>query len=67
MTGTYTRTHTVNEASGKLGPDTIRLDVDDQLFYEMLKGELDALLHQPQPGIIHAITSYSRTHRTPLI
>jgi len=67
MTETYTRTHTANKVPGKLAPDTIRLDVDDQLFYEMLRDELDALLHQPQSGIINEITSYSRTHRTPLI
>ncbi len=46
--------------------DVIRLDVDDQLFYDMLKRELDALLRQPQSGIIRKITSYSRA-RTPLI
>lgn len=67
MTETYTRTHTSREVPGKLDRDAIQLDVDDQLFYDMLRSELDALLDQPQSGIINKITSYSRTRHTPLM
>ena len=67
MTETYTRTIPPQGAAKKSNPDAIRLDVDDQLFYEMLKSELDALLRQPQSRSISKITSYSRIRRMPLV
>ncbi|HWK99932.1 MAG TPA: hypothetical protein VNQ55_08295 [Parapedobacter sp.] len=67
MTETYTQTISPREASGKSDRPIIRLDVDDQLFYDMLKNELDALLRQPRPGSISKITSYSRGQRMPLV
>lgn len=67
MAETYTRTHASHRVSKKIDRDTIRLDVDDQLFYDLLRNELDTLLRQPQPGIINKITSYSRAQRTLLM
>lgn len=67
MTETYTQTISPREAAKKTDTDMVRLDADDQLFYDMLKAELDVLLRQPQSGIINKITSYSRARRAPLI
>jgi len=67
MTETYTQTISPREASGKSDRHVIQLNVDDQLFYDMLKNELDTLLRQPQPGSISKITSYSRSQRMPLV
>lgn len=66
MTETYTQTVISQEAYEESDHDVIRLDVDDQLFYDMLKNELDVLLRQPQSGSISKITSYSRSQRMPL-
>ncbi len=67
MTETYTQTAFPREVTKKSDKDVIRLDADDQLFYDMLKSELDVLLRQPQSGIIRKIRSYSRAQRAPLI
>ncbi|MEC3880768.1 hypothetical protein [Parapedobacter sp. 10938] len=67
MTETYTQTVSSREVDRHLDSDVIRLDADDQLFYDMLKSELDALLRQPHSEIISKITSYSQTRRAPLI
>lgn len=68
MTKTYTQTIFPSEVTKKSdNHTTVRLDGDDRLFYDMLKSELDALLRQPQSGIIDNITSYSRTQRAPLM
>ncbi|MGV3761221.1 hypothetical protein [Parapedobacter sp.] len=67
MTETYTRAIPQREVTKKLQNDVIRLDADDQLFYDMLKSELDALLRQPQAGTISKIRSYSRTQRASLM
>ena len=67
MTETYTQTISPREAAKKTDTDMVRLDADDQLFYDMLKAELDVLLRQPQSGIINKITSYSRGRRATLM
>ena len=67
MTKTYTQTIFPSEVTKTPDNYTVRLDDDDQLFYDMLKSELDALLRQPQLGIINKITSYSRAQRAPLM
>ena len=67
MTETYTQRMPPSEAIRKSDQEVIRLDVDDQLFYDMLKSELDALLRQPESGSISKITSYSRTRHMPLM
>ncbi len=66
MTETYTRTIFSRKATKKSGEDAIELDAEDQLFYDLLKSELDVLLRQPPSGSIHKITTYSRAQRTPL-
>lgn len=67
MTETYTQTISPREATEEADTDMVRLDVDDQLFYDMLKVELDVLLRQPRSGVINEIRSYSRTRRAPLM
>ena len=67
MTETYTLRNPACGAIRKLDKEGIRLDVDDQLFYDFLKNEMDALLRKPQPGSIRKITSYSKAWRMPLM
>ena len=68
MTETYTQTISSREAAKEtLIPDDDRLDVDDRLFYEMLRSELDALLRQPRSRSVNRIISYSRAQRMPLM
>ena len=67
MTKTYTQTFFRSEVTKKSDNYTVRLDDDDQLFYDMLKSELDALLRQPQSETINKVTSYSRAQRAPLM
>lgn len=67
MIETYTLKNSHLGAIKKLDKEGIRLDVDDQLFYDFLKNEMDALLRQPRSGSITKITSYSKAWRMPLI
>ena len=67
MIETYTQPTLSKEITGKPANDDVRLDVDDQLFFDMLKNELDVLLRQPKTGSIRKITSYSRSQRMPLV
>lgn len=67
MTETYTPKISLRVAAKKLDNEAIRLDTDDQLFHDMLRNELDALLRCPQSDVIRKITSYSRAQRTPLM
>lgn len=69
MTETYTNTKK-NAPRGvirKLEREFIRLDIDDQLFYDFLKSKMDTLLQQPQTRSVNKITSYSKTWRTPVV
>ena len=59
MIETYTPATLSKELTGKPVDGIVRLDIDDQLFFEMIKNELDFLLRQPKAGSIHKITSYS--------
>lgn len=67
MTETYTQTISSRAVAKKLDNGVVRLDNEDQLFYDVLKYELDTLLRQPRSGIISKIRSYSRAQRTPLM
>ncbi len=67
MTETYTQTIFPRKATRETDSERIQLDADDQLFYDLLKSELDALLRQPQSGIVSKITSYSQAQRTRLM
>lgn len=67
MIETYTQTIFAQETSENPDHEVVRLDMDDQLFYDMLKSELDMLIRQPKPGSISKITSYSRSHQMPLM
>ncbi len=60
MTETYTLRSSPRGAIKKLDKEGTRLDIDDQLFYDFLKNEMDALLRQPQSESITKITSYSK-------
>lgn len=67
MTETYTQPSSAHHGtSGKSVTEFVRLDADDQLFFNMLKSKLDVLLRQPAAGSIRKITSYSRNQRMPL-
>lgn len=67
MTKTYTLRNSQCGTVRKPDKEGIRLDVDDQLFYDFLKHEMDTLLRQPQSGSVARITSYSKACRVPLI
>ncbi|WP_262245192.1 hypothetical protein [Parapedobacter soli] len=67
MTETYTQTILLRKAAKNSDNDIIRLDVDNQLFYDLLKGDLDSLLREPRMGSVDRITSYSRSQRMPLV
>jgi len=68
MTETYTSKHSSQGIIRKLvEQETIRLDMDDELFYDFLKAEMDGLLRQPSPSSIHRITSYSKAVQTALM
>ncbi|SEL73862.1 hypothetical protein [Parapedobacter koreensis] len=66
MTETYTTKSPARGIIKRLDKETIRLDVDDQLFYELIKSKMDTILRQPHPGSITKISSYSKAWRTPL-
>jgi len=67
MTETYTTKNPTTGAIRKLDMDPIRLDADDELFYDLLKGKLGALLCKPTRESIDKITAYSKAWRTPLL
>ena len=67
MTETYTSKHSSQGIIRKLEQETIRLDIDDELFYDFLKSEMDVLLRQPRPSSIHRITSYSKAGQASLM
>ncbi len=50
----------------KLNRERFCLDIDDELFYEILKGRMDTLIRQPQAVCINKITAYSKTWEAPL-
>jgi len=60
MTEVYTTQHPTNGIIRKLHSEPVRLDADDELYYDFLKRRLDALLIQPHPRCIRKITSYSK-------
>ncbi len=64
MTETYTTKHPTCGVIRKLKREQSQLDIDDQLFYDFLKNEMDTLLRQPQSGSIRKITCYSKTGQT---
>ena len=67
MTKTYTPKSSTQGIIRKLEQEAVRLDTDDELFYDFLKRELDGLLLQPPPAIIHSITSYSKAAQASLM
>ncbi|MBK1441272.1 hypothetical protein JHJ32_14830 [Parapedobacter sp. ISTM3] len=67
MTETYTTKIPTQGIIKKLDKENIRLDFDDELLYDLIKGQMDALLRQPHARSISKITSYSKARRTPLI
>lgn len=67
MTETYTSKHSSQGIIRKLEQETIRLDIDDELFYDFLKSEMDVLLRQPHPSSIHRIISYSKARQASLM
>ncbi|GGC13156.1 hypothetical protein GCM10011386_00960 [Parapedobacter defluvii] len=68
MTETYTSKHpTTHGIIRKLEQEPMRLDLDDELFYNFLKNEMDTLLRQPHSNCIRKITSYSKAGQTSLM
>jgi len=67
MTKTYTSKHSSQDIIRKLERDAIRLDLDDELFYDFLKSDMNALLRQPRPSSIHRIISYSKAGQVSLM
>ncbi|PPL02865.1 hypothetical protein [Parapedobacter indicus] len=67
MTKTYTSKHASQDIIRKLERDAIRLDLDDELFYDFLKSDMNALLRQPRSSSIHRIISYSKAGQVSLM
>ncbi|MFC7524508.1 hypothetical protein ACFQRK_11160 [Parapedobacter sp. GCM10030251] len=67
MTETYTSKPSSQGIIRKIEREALRLDLDDELFYDFLKSEMDALLRQPHPSSIHRITSYSKAEQASLM
>jgi len=67
MTETYTSKHSSSGIIRKLEQEAIRLDLDDELFYDFLKSDMNGLLRQPRPSSIHRITSYSKARQASLM
>lgn len=67
MTETYTTKHSTHGIIRKLEKEPIRLDIDDELFYDFLRNGMDTLLRQPHSSCIHKIISYSKAGQTSLM
>lgn len=67
MTETYTSKSSSQGIIRKIEREVLRLDLDDELFYDFLKSEMDTLLRQPRPSSIHRITSYSKAGQASLM
>jgi len=64
MTETYTKPPTPQGTVRKPDTGCHQLELDDELFYNFLKTELNRLLIQPSGASIKKITAYSKAWRT---
>lgn len=61
MTETYTNKKVIPAVIRNMNSPKTILDHDDQILYELIKGELDRIKRLPDERVVSNIISYSRS------